>query len=164
MSVTEHRRNVRVQEKEVNTKKEKAPINKFNLISKIIMGVFTALVLTVFGLLIFLNVLPMKYLIPLFVVALGLNVAGVIIVFKIKNDLKLRFIITVIAAVGALILGFVNAKLFRTVSFLKGMETETVNSKTYSVVVLKDSKFEKMEDLQYKILLYYACVYCFFAV
>ena len=40
-------------------------------------------------------------------------------------------------------------------NFLGDMTTETVNSKTYSVVVNKDSKYKEMADLQYKLLLYY---------
>jgi len=141
--------------KKVKEKKERKPINKLNLISRILMIAMTVLLVVVFGIVIYLKVLPNKYLIPLCVIALGLAGTGIFFLFRKKTGNKLKIILSAVSVLLIAVLTFVGLKLGKTLSFLGEMETETVNSKTYSVVVLKDSKYEKMEDLQYKLLLYY---------
>ena len=141
--------------KEKKERKKLTPDEKLNIISKIVSLLFTVLVLLVFGIVIYLNVLPKKYLIPLGVLVLGLDVFGVTLMFRKKTVVKTRFILTIIMSVFVLVFGFVTLKLLKTLNFLGKMDTNTVNAKTYSVVVLNNDKYNKMEDLSYKMLMYY---------
>ena len=142
-------------EEKVKEKKERKPINKLNLITRVLVILMTVALIAVIGIVIYLKVLPNKYLIPLCIIALGIAGAGVFFSFRKKTSNKLKVILSSVSVILIAVLTFVGLKLGKTLSFLGEMETETVNSKTYSVVVLKDSKFEKMEDLAYKMLLYY---------
>ncbi len=136
-------------------KKKKTPEEKLNLISKMISVVLTVLVILVFGMVLYLNVLPKKYLIPLGILVVGLDIFGLITIFRKKTVAKTKFILSIVMSVFILVFGFVTLKLLKTLNFLGKMDTKTVNAKTYSVVVLNNDKYNKMEDLSYKMLMYY---------
>ncbi|MBQ8042865.1 MAG: LCP family protein [Clostridia bacterium] len=139
----------------VKERKERQPINKMGLISKILMIALTVVLTAVFGIVIYLKVLPNKYLIPLCVLVLAMCVAGIFFVFTKKTSNKVKVVLSGIAGILIVIFSFVGLKLVKTLDFLGEMTTETVNAKTYSVVVLKDSEYTKLEDIQYRLLLYY---------
>ena len=119
------------------------------------MILLTVVMVAVFGIVIYLGVLPLRYLIPLCVVVAAVNILGILFLFRKKTSNKLKLIISIFSGILIMVFSFVGLKLIKTLDFLGNMTTETVNAKTYSVVVLKDSKYTKMEDIQYKILLYY---------
>lgn len=143
--------------RQINTevKKERKPINKLNLITKIIVVLFAVITVALLATVIYLNVLPLKFLIPICILAVVANVASIFFTFRNKTKNKVKVIISAIAAILIVVFSFVELKLIKTVGFLNAMSTETVNSKTYSVVVLSDSEYTKIEDIQYKLLLYY---------
>lgn len=136
-------------------KKKKTPLEKLNLVSKILSIVLTILVVTVFSVLIYLKVFPKRYLIPLGILILGLDIAGIITVFRKKTGAKTKFVLSIIISIFILIFGFITLKLMKTLNFLGKMDTSTVNAKTYSVVVLNNDKYKEMKDLNYKMLMYY---------
>lgn len=148
-----NKENIKVKEKK--ERKKLTPDEKLNITSKIVSVLLTVLVLLVFGIVIYLNVLPKKYLIPLGILVLGLDVFGVTLMFRKKTAVKTRFVLTIVMSVFVLVFGFVTLKLWKTLNFLGKMDTNTVNAKTYSVVVLNNDKYNEMEDLNYKMLMYY---------
>ena len=125
------------------------------LISRILMIIVTVVVISVVGMVIYLKVLPNKFLIPLCALVVVLIGAGLFVLFKKKEMKTIRITASAMSVILIAIFSFVGLKLIKTMNFLGNMTTTTVNAKTYSVVVLKDSKYSKMEDLQYKLLLYY---------
>ncbi len=129
--------------------------NELGLISKILIILLTVVLVAVSSVVIYLKVLPNKYLIPLCILLVAICGAGIFFVFRKKTSNKLRIALSVISLVLIGVCAFVGSKLIKTLDFLGDMTTETVNAKTYSVVVLKDSKYAKLEDLQYRLLLYY---------
>lgn len=141
--------------KKENMKKEKRPNKIVNIISKVIMVALIAVLVAVIGIVIYLKVLPNKYLIPLCAIAFVACAAGIWFVFRKKTSNLWKGIVSVFSVVLIAIFSFVGLKLVKTLDFLGEMTTETVNAKTYSVVVLKDSKYTKIEDIQYRLLLYY---------
>ena len=153
----EGRKQRRVQTKDTAKQeiKEIKPINAIGIISKILMIVLTIVLTAVFGVVIYLKVLPNKYLIPLCVLVLALCVTGIIFMFRKKTSNKVRGILSVISVILIGVFTFVGLKLVKTLDFLGEMTTETVNAKTYSVIVKSDSKYTKLEDIQYRLLLYY---------
>ena len=111
--------------------------------------VLTAVLIAVSSIVIYLKILPNKYLIPLCILLVAICGAGIFFVFRKKTTNKLKIILSAISVVFIGIFTFIGLKLIKTLDFLGDMTTETVNAKTYSVVVLKDSKYTKLEDLQY---------------
>lgn len=148
-----NRENVKIKDKK--ERKKLTPDEKLNITSKIVSVLLTVFVVLVFGIVIYLNVLPKKYLIPLGILVLGLDVFGVALMFRKKTAVKTRFVLTIVMSVFVLVFGFVTLKLWKTLNFLGKMDTNTVNAKTYSVVVLNNDKYNEMEDLNYKMLMYY---------
>lgn len=136
-------------------KKVKKGIGKISLISKILMVVLTVLMIAVMGIVISLKVLPNKFLIPLCVLVFVVDLVGLFLVFRKKTGNKLKLTFAIIATILIVVFSFITSKLTKTLSFLGTMSTETVNSKTYSVLVLKDSEYNKIEDIAYRLLLYY---------
>ena len=147
------RQKVEKKEKQENGKNEKK--NLLGIISKVLMILLTIVLIAVSSIIIYLKVLPNKYLIPLCVLLLLICIGGIFCVFRKKTSNKLKTILSVISVLLIGIFSFIGLKLLKTLDFLGDMTTETVNAKTYSVVVLKDSKYTKLEDLQYRLLLYY---------
>ena len=149
------RRRERKVENEKKEIREIKPINTLNIISRVLM-IITALVITgVFIVLINLNILPNKYLIPLGILSSASCVFGVFCVFRKKISNKFKIIISWLAIILIFVFSFVGLKLLKTLDFLDDMTTDTVNAKTYAVVVKKDSNYLKLEDAQYRTLLYY---------
>ena len=154
-------RRQKVDKKEKQEKQEKQEkstnknINVLVLISKVLVILLTVVLVAVSGIVIYLKVLPNKYLIPLCILLVAICGAGIFLVFRKKTSKRLKIILSAISVVLIGIFTFVGLKLVKTLDFLDDMTTETVNAKTYSVVVLKDSKYTKLEDLQYRLLLYY---------
>lgn len=129
--------------------------NILSIISRVLIIAMTVVVIAVLGTVVYLKVLPNKYLIPLCVLVFLLIAGGIFVIFR-KKELKIfRIISSIISVILIVIFSFVGLKLIKTMDFLGDMTTETVNAKTYSVVVKKDSKYAKLEDLQYRLLLYY---------
>ncbi len=148
-------RKVKRRSKEEKTKKERKGGNKINLVSRILMILFTVAVLVILGIVIYLNILPIKYLITICAALFVLCAVGNFVVFRKKTLKAVKVALSVIAIVGTAVCTFAGLKLAKTLDFLGDMSTETVNAKTYSVVVLKESEYTKLEDVQYRLLLYY---------
>ena len=138
--------------KEENMKKSKPGLN---VISRVFVVLLAVLVIAVFVAVIYLKVLPNKYLIPVSASVVILLAGAVLLVFRKKASNTLKMIMSTLSIILIAVFLFVGMKLVRTLSFLGNMTTQTVNAKTYSVVVLKDSQYTKLEDVQYRLLLYY---------
>ena len=79
---------------------------------------------------------------------MGILIVAMSVAVFLKRKFKVFRII--ISSLGVILIGvfsFVGLKLIKTIDFLGNMTTETVNAKTYSVVVLKDSNYAKLEDI-----------------
>ena len=135
--------------------KEKNSKNIVGIVSKVLMVALATVIIAVLGIVVYLKVLPNKYLIPLGIIVVFLMVFGIFVTFKKSTTNKINIILAVISTLLIFVFSFVGMKLVKMLNFLGDMTTETVNSKTYSVVVNKDSKYKEMADLQYKLLLYY---------
>ena len=141
--------------KEPTVKNEAKSSKVLTLISRILMIVLSVVLIAVLGMVAYLKVLPNKYLIPVCIIAVLLLGFGIFMLFRKKSMKVFRIIVSAISVVLIAVFTFVGLKLIKTLDFLGTMTTETVNAKTYSVVVSKDSKYSKLEDLQYRLLLYY---------
>lgn len=142
-------------EKRVSKNNKGSNSNVLSIISRLLIVAMAVVVIAVLGTVVYLKVLPSKYLVPLCALVFVLIAGGIFLIFR-KKDLKVfRIISSIISIILIGVFSFVGLKLIKTMDFLGDMNTETVNAKTYSVVVKKDSKYTKLEDLQYRLLLYY---------
>ena len=136
-------------------KNERPSLNILKIISRLLIVVLAIVMVAVLGTVIYLNVLPNKYLIPLCVLVALLMAAGIFVLFRRKELKILRIVLSSLSVILIAAFSFIGLKLVKTMDFLGDITTETVNAKTYSVVVLKDGDYAKLEDIQYRLLLYY---------
>lgn len=106
------------------------------------------LILTI--LLLVLNVLPMKYLIPIIVIFVGID--ALIILFGYFKKLKKKgsVIYIILNILWCLICVLGSFYLFKTINFMGGLGKPDQKTENYSVIVLNDSTYEKVEDIKDK--------------
>ncbi len=143
------------QNEQVKNVKKGSNSNIIGIISKLAMILLTVVLTGVFGIVIYLKVLPNKYLIPLCALLLVISAGGIFLTFRKKTSNKIKVVLSIVGIILVGVFSFIGLKLMKTLDFLDDMTTETVNAKTYSVLVIKESEYTKLEDIQYKMLLYY---------
>lgn len=95
-----------------------------------------------------LNLIPLKYLIMGYVFIVLLLILTVYIVLKQKNII-LRIMFLLVLTISSIGLFYANSFLSSTNNFLAKAENN-VGNLSYSVIVLKDSNYNSLEDLYYK--------------
>lgn len=126
--------------------KTKLKNNKF---FSIIYWLFFIISLLFIGLIYYLNVLPIKYILIIIGIILFINlILGIILLNKhVKKKLKIFFtIFTLMIIVG---LGIINTYLLNTKDIINNI-TKKINYKTenYAVIVLKDTNYEELKELE----------------
>ena len=122
--------------------------NKLNKIFSIITLVLSAILIILLGKL---NVIPDKYFIPILIVLLIINLINVLFSFKMKLKKKGKIILLVVSVIISLISLVGSIYLFRTIVFMGGnFKFKGYSTENYSVLVLKDSDYNKIEDLEDK--------------
>lgn len=122
--------------------------NKLNKIFSIITLVLSAILIILLGRL---NVIPDKYFIPIIIVLLIINLINVLFSFKMKLKKKGKITLLVLSVIISLISLVGSIYLFRTIVFMGGnFSFKGYSTENYSVLVLKDSDYNKIEDLKDK--------------
>ena len=117
--------------------------NKIGKPVSIILLILTVLLL---GLLYYCNMIPIKYLLPISII-FGLFVFVLFCLIRKKRLRKKAFTITIITILLEIIL---NYYLLVTVGFLNGIMAYDYKTHVYNVIVLKDSKYKTLKDLEDK--------------
>lgn len=145
--------NVKVNKKD----KKKLNIDKRKLVSLIISLITVVVSITIVITMIVIGILPFKYIVALTLGLLLLNGILAFVLLKNKKGRKTRNVINVIQCLLSIIQIVVLIYVFKTYSFVNKM-TEGTNTKkeNYAVIVLKDSSFDKIEDLEGKVVEYYS--------
>ena len=121
---------------------------KINKIFSIITLVLSAILIILLGKL---NVIPNKYFIPIVIVLLIINLINVLFSFKMKLKKKGKITLLVLSVIISLISLVGSIYLFRTIVFMGGnFRFKGYSTENYSVLVLKDSDYNKIEDLEDK--------------
>ena len=123
--------------------------SKWNI--KKIIGFTTILfnlILTI--LLLVLNILPMKYIIPIIAIFIGIDILIIIFGYFKKLKKKGRIIYIFLNMLWCLICIFGSFYLFKTLNFMGGFGKDDKKTENYSVIVLNDSSYEKVEDIKDK--------------
>ena len=133
-------------------KKIKNKNKKKNLIGNIVIGILLFISIFLIGTIAIMNFMPLKYLI---IVILVLGIIDLALVWYIKKGKKIVRIITmIISLIISIFLSFISFNILKTNSVLGNMN---LNYKThnYSVLVLKDSGYSDISELDGEKLGYY---------
>ena len=118
----------------------------FVLISLISLGVFSYVLLSI-------NVLPTKYLLIIYGIILVIYILLFLSFFKFKKK-SVKIIAYIISALISTVFIVGAIYLNNTNDFLKNTQVKDYDTVAYSVMVLKDSKYSKLEDLKDKTIGY----------
>lgn len=121
---------------------------KKKILSIIVTSLLGIIFIVLTGLLIYLNVLPLLILILVIILLLALLTGMFFLNFSKKKGLRIIGIFLSIILASSVI--FVEVYLGSTIGFLEGITNGNYSLKTYEVVVLKDSEYKKLKDLNNK--------------
>ena len=135
----------------------KSEIDKRKLVSLIISVIFALLSIATVVTMIVIDVLPFKYLIALILGLLVINTLLDVILIKNRKGKKARNIINVLQVLGVIVICIINIYAIKTYRLIDGMNDD-VNKKmqNYSVLVLNDSEYKEIKDLDGKVIEYYS--------
>jgi len=126
--------------------------NKQNLIFKIISFLLIIMAIISTSLLIYFEILPLIYL-SLYIIIGGLII---FLFYKILNNKKLKKWIKVVISIPSFLLivlfTFISIYSYGTISFFSNILDIGIRNDSYSVYVLKDSKYDNIKDLNKKII------------
>ena len=157
------RKEIKTNEKEINKEnlnkkeKKKSKIDKRKLVSLIISLALVAMSIAIVVTMIVIGILPFKYMIALILGLVVLNGALAFILLKNRKGKKTRTVINIIQGLFVILELVAMIYILKTYSFMNKMTEGTDTKKeNYSVIVLKDSKYEKIGDLEGKVVEYYS--------
>jgi len=125
-------------------------------LSKNLSIIYSIILVCFIGLLIWLNVLPAKYLIPLIVLLLAASVFIVPVMYSKNGNPERKKIATVIAAVLILVFGVGTYYLGATLNFLGDITSVVGPKETFYVLVKNDSPLQNVKELSGKTISAYA--------
>ena len=131
-----------------NKNKSKMKIKKFN----IFLLILTIILLVVVGLNTYLilkfDILPSKFLIVYFLLIIGIPLLLLLFLFRKKAKKKTKITLSIIIILLIILLGCLFFYLNKTYNFIDAFTSEyNYETKNYSVVVLKNSKYQEIKDL-----------------
>ena len=128
-------------------KKNSKAYRTINLISRTIAILLTIAVLGLFGFIIYLNVIPTKYIIGVGIFLLIVMICTLFVL--ISNRIKAKWKIT-ISLMSLLIIGGISFGMifgFNIMSFLDDLASKDYMTENYYVIVLKDGIYSNLDDL-----------------
>ena len=134
-------------------KKRKRRKNK-TLFYKLLSFILVVLTVFVFGLVIYFNIIPIKYLIPILIVFSFL----MLLIAILLNGKAKRFVKVFVSFIAIIILFIESLTIFYafgTLNFLNKIVDVGFRIETYNVYVLKDSSYEKIKDLNNQKIAFY---------
>lgn len=129
-------------------KKTKHKLKKTTIVSRIILVIYLILSLIMLGTVISMNILPVKYLVPLLIGYIVITVLFGLIAFKnnFRNWIKIAvdLIFVILIAISSFGLYYLNS----TFDMLDDIKVKDYQLVDYYVLVLKDSKMQTLDDLE----------------
>lgn len=134
-------------------KKEKNKAKKITIykITGILLIISSLLLL---GVTLYINILPIKYLLIAIGILFVINIVCNFFLFRKKVKKKPKKVFAIISLIFSIIFLIGTFFIFKTFGVLDNMSQNT-KEYTYHVMVLNDSNYEKIEDIENKTLEYY---------
>lgn len=128
-------------------KKNKKVLN----IVSIIIGIISLILMLVFSYAIYkLNMIPGKFLIPVYILIFVIYIFLLLTVFLPKVKSKIKVFSMIILVLFGVIFGFVDKYIFTTLNFMDIIDRDVLQKERYDVYVLENSNYNKLEDLKGK--------------
>lgn len=128
-------------------KKNKKVLN----IVSIIIGIISLILMLVFSYAIYkLNMIPGKFLIPVYILIFIIYTGLLLTVFLPKVKSKIKVISIVVLVLFGVIFGFADKYIFTTLNFMDILDRDVLQKERYDVYVLENSSYNKLEDLKGK--------------
>lgn len=128
-------------------KKNKKVLN----IVSIIIGIISLILMLAFSYAIYkLNMIPGKFLIPVYILIFIIYTGLLLTVFLPKVKSKIKVISIVVLVLFGVIFGFADKYIFTTLNFMDILDREVLQKERYDVYVLDNSSYNKLEDLKGK--------------
>jgi LCP family protein required for cell wall assembly len=126
-------------------RKKNKTINK---ISKIIFIMFLFISLLTLGIVLYLQILPTKYITAILIIYLiSIIILGLILSNK-KVGNKKKIIVNILCTLLMILFGFILYYLNITMNFMSKIKSDNYQMENYYIVVLKDSNYQQVSDLQ----------------
>jgi len=142
-------------EKKKNQNTKQFKIKKFNIYITIVTLLMSWLAITNFLLLCKYDILPIKFLIPVTIALLGIPATLIFFMFRKKTKIKFKGILSGISIFLSILFIIILIYLNKTFSFLNKLSDTGYKTENYSVIVLKDSNYNNIEDINNKTISYY---------
>ncbi len=128
-------------------KKNKKVLN----IVSIIIGIISLILMLVFSYAIYkLNMIPGKFLIPVYILIFIIYTGLLLTVFLPKVKSKIKVFSMIILVLFGVIFGFADKYIFTTLNFMDILDRDVLQKERYDVYVLENSSYNKLEDLKGK--------------
>lgn len=128
-------------------KKNKKVLN----IVSIIIGIISLILMLAFSYAIYkLNMIPGKFLIPVYILIFIIYTGLLLTVFLPKVKSKIKVISMIILVLFGVIFGFADKYIFTTLNFMDILDRDVLQKERYDVYVLENSSYNKLEDLKGK--------------
>ena len=128
-------------------KKNKKVLN----IVSIIIGIISLILMLVFSYAIYkLNMIPGKFLIPVYILIFVIYTCLLLTVFLPKVKSKIKVFSMIILVLFGVIFGFADKYIFTTLNFMDILDRDVLQKERYDVYVLENSSYNKLEDLKGK--------------
>ena len=131
-----------------NVKVKKKSSKVVNIVSKVFSIIFLIAMVVIFGIVVYLDVLPIKYFIPFTIIFGIISFFIFFLLFdgKIKRTIKYIFMFVSLIFVGISI--FISYYAYETVNFFEEVNNHEVSTKeNYYVMVKNDSEYESVKEL-----------------
>lgn len=103
-----------------------------------------------FGMLLRVNVLPPKYFTIVLIIYLPIVILLLVFMEFSKIKMKIKIGAEIASAIMIIIVSFVSFYLYKTVDFMSNIKAKDYQIENYYVVVLNDSKYDKLDQLKNK--------------
>ena len=130
-----------------NTNNNNKNNNKFNIYIMVVSLLLAWLALTDILLITKYDILPIKFFIPALIVLLVIPIILIIFMLRKKTKIKIKGILSGISIIFSIILTIAMFYLNETFKFLDNLKTPGYMTENYSVIVLKESNYNTIEEV-----------------
>lgn len=142
------RRNKNTEKKQTELRDFSAKTIRQSIINYIVIILFLVATIAIELSIIKINMLPLKYLIPVIIVIVLIFGLISFFILRRKTGKKVKIVLYVLSLILSIGYFLGSSYCSKMNNFLEEIETEHVDLKTYYVIGLKGSQYEKVEDLE----------------
>ena len=129
-------------------KKKKEKKLKKNMFYKILSILLIISSIAFLGFLSYIDLLPTKYLVVIFILVLIFNIFNIFLINLKRLKVKIKKIISIFMIIAILVMSIISFYMGKTLGVLLNNGDSKYKLGTYSVIVLNNSKYDKLKDIK----------------